>query len=126
MAMGRGSLGALIDDPGPCPVCDGWDCEHRFYGEDHYRIGDPMSKHPIVGKRHIPAPHTIFNRDTGQVIRAKGDLLSDEEAVRYGIPIPQGPAQGRKKGRRQRPSTIQGPQGPEENRAHQPDDNRTA
>jgi hypothetical protein len=114
----------LIEDPGPCPVCDEDDCTHSFYGEDFYRIGDPMAKHPIVGRREIPAPHRIFHE--GRLMFAEGDLMNAEEAIRFGVPLPAGVAPPRKKGRRQRPSTIQGPQGPTEDRAHHPEDNRQA
>ena len=44
MSVGRESLAALFDDPGPCPVCDDFDCTHQFYGDDHYRIGDSRAK----------------------------------------------------------------------------------
>lgn len=44
MTVGRESLALLIDDPGPCPVCDGDDCTHAFYGDQHYRIGDSRAK----------------------------------------------------------------------------------
>lgn len=121
---GLRSLGQLIEDPGPCPVCDEHDCEHHFYGEEHYRIGDPMAKHPIVGRRDIPAPTAIYENE--RLMFAAGDLMSPEEAIRYGVAVPGAQAPRRKKGRRQRPSEIQGPQGPSENRAHHPEANRQA
>jgi len=44
VSVGRESLALLIDDPGPCPICDGDDCTHTFYGDQHYRIGDGKAK----------------------------------------------------------------------------------
>lgn len=124
-AHGLGSLGRLVVDPGPCPICDEDDgaCTHHLFGEDHYRIGDPAEKHPVTGRRYIPAPHRIVVND--QVRFQKGHLMTEDEAAEHGVTLPAGAAPRRKKGRRQRPSTIQGPQGPTEDRAHHPEDNRT-
>jgi hypothetical protein len=126
--MGRGlrSLGLLIDDPGPCPICDQepGECTHHLYGEAHYRIGDPKEKHPVAGRRWIPAPHQIVVGD--QVKFQAGSLMTEDEAIEHGVSLPAGAAPRRKKGRRQRPATIQGPKGPTEDRAHHPEDNRQA
>lgn len=122
--MGLGSLGLLIDDPGPCPVCDETDCTHIFYGDEHWRIGDGGEKHQLISRRHIPAPHRIYSQ-AGRLLFAQGDLMAAEEAIEHGVPIPGQTGPGRKKGRRQRPSTAASPQGPEENRAHQPDQSRS-
>ena len=123
---GRGSLSVLLAEPRPCQVCDEFDCTHQFYGDDHYRIGDPMAKHPLIGRRNIPAPHHIHHPDTGQLLFAEGDLMAAEEAAEHGVPIPGGVGPPRKKGRRQRPTETQGPQGPTEDRAHHPEANRQA
>lgn len=126
MPAGLRSLALLVGDPGPCPVCDEPDgtCSHRFYGDEHYRIGDPKEKHPILGRRYIPSPRRIEH--DGRLMFTEGQLMTAEEAERFGVPIPQG-ATPRKKGhRRQRPSEVQGPQGPTEDRAHHPEANRKA
>lgn len=44
---GYESLAALIDDPGPCPVCDEYECTHAFYGDEHYRIGDSAQRRKL-------------------------------------------------------------------------------
>jgi hypothetical protein len=121
---GLGSLHLLIEDPGPCPVCDGYDCGHQFHGDEHFRMGDPMAKHPLVGRREIRAPRRLYRPD-GSLDFAEGAVMTAEEAMRHGIAIPAG-TPARKKGRRQRPSTSQGPQGPTEDRAHHPEANRKA
>lgn len=126
MARGLGSLARLIEDPGPCPICDvdAGECTHHLYGEDHYRIGDPASKHPVLSRRTIPAPHRIEKND--RVLFQKGHLMTEEEAIEHGVTLPAGASPRRKKGHRQRPATTQGPKGPTEDRAHHPEDNRTA
>lgn len=126
MARGLGSLGRLVVDPGPCPVCDAEDleCTHRFFGDGHYRIGDPPEKHPLLGRRWIPSPRRIVEHD--RVIFTEGALMTEEEAIAHGVPIPADPPPRRKKGRRQRPAEHQGPKGPQEDRAHHPDDDRQA
>jgi hypothetical protein len=123
---GLGSLARLIEDPGPCPICDEPDgtCNHRYYGQEHYRIGDPAEKHPVLSRRIIPAPHQIVVNE--QVRFQKGHLMTVEEAVEHGVTVPAEAAPRRKKGRRQRPSETQGPKGPEEDRAHTPEDDRQA
>lgn len=124
-AHGPGALRSLIGDPGLCPVCDEApeDCHHGFLSADQYRIGDPKEKHPILGRRFIPAPRRI--EQDGRLLFAEGALMTADEAQQHGVAIPQGTAP-RKKGHRQRPATIQGPQGPQEDRAHHPADNRKA
>jgi hypothetical protein len=126
MGRGLGSLARLLVDPGPCPVCDAdaGECTHQFFGEEHYRIGDGAEKHPVLGRRWIPAPHQIVVNE--QVRFQKGHLMTEDEAIEHGVTLPAGAAPRRKKGHRQRPSTTQGPKGPEEDRAHHPEDNRTA
>lgn len=110
-AHGLGSLGRLVVDPGPCPICDETDgaCTHHLYGEDHYRIGDPASKHPVLSRREIPAPHQIINPNTGQVLFPKGKPMTVEEAIAHGVAVPAEAAPRRKKGRRQRPPTTTAP-----------------
>lgn len=126
MPAGLGSLGRLVEDPGPCPVCDepAGECNHRFFGEEHYRIGDDPEKHPVLGRRWIPCDRRIVIDD--QVKFNPGSLMTEAEAIEHGVTIPGQAAPKRKKGHRQRPSTPQGPQGPSEDRAHHPGDNRTA
>lgn len=117
----------LFPEPRPCPVCDRFDCTHRFYGDDHFRIGDPMEKHPKMKGRTIPAPHRIVDEDLERVVFGPGDLMTAEEAVRYGVALPgQAPPDGRRKGMRQKPSTPARPQGPENDRARRPARNRGA
>jgi hypothetical protein len=124
MGYGLAALGRLIEDPGPCPVCDAesGECTHRFYGDEHYRIGDSAEKHPVLGRRYIPAPHQIVV--AGQVRFRKGGLMTDDEAIEHGVTIPGQAGPPRKKGRRQRPAETQGPKGPTEDRAHHPEENR--
>jgi hypothetical protein len=125
-AHGLGSLGRLLVDPGPCVICDAdsGECTHHLYGEHFYRIGDPKEKHPTLARRTIPAPHRI--EKDGRVLFTEGAPMTPEEAIAHGVPVPAQAAPRRKKGRRQRPTEIQGPKGPQEDRAHHPGDDRQA
>ncbi len=101
MGTGLETLGLLLDERGPCPVCDADDdtCTHAFYGDQHYRLGDPREKHPLIGRRHVPSPRFIYDAD-GRLLFAKGDPMTDDEAARYGVAIPAPAAPARKKGHR--------------------------
>lgn len=126
MPAGAESLHLLVGDFAPCPICDELDCSHEWYGKEHYRVGDPRDKHPIIARRHIPAPRRIYS-DAGQLLFAKGNLMTADEAAAHGVPIPGQAGPGHEKGRRrQRPSTEQGPKGPTEDRARKPGENREA
>ncbi len=121
------TLAGLLVDRGPCPVCDEDNCTHRFYGDDHYRLGDPTGKHPRYRDpaTHIRAPHRIVDEELERVVFATGDLMTEEEARRYGVlPPPADPgAPARRKGRRQAPAET-GPKGPDEDRARRPAEDR--
>lgn len=124
MPAGAQSLNLLVDGCAPCPICDELECTHEWYGKEHYRVGDPREKHPVIARRYIPAPWRIERNE--RLLFAKGNLMTADEAAEHGVPIPGQTGPGRKKGRRQRPSTNQGPKGPTEDRAHKPGDNREA
>lgn len=96
------SLVTLLGERGPCPVCDEFDCNHQFYGDDHYRFGDPMSKHPRMQGRTIPAPTRIVDPDTERVAFGVGDLMTPAEAERYGVTKPAPAPKGKRKGERSR------------------------
>lgn len=103
MTVGRESLVSLIEDPGLCPFCSEYDCEHQWYGQEHYRIGDdPAEKHPLISRRDIPAPRRIYSPE-GQLLFAEGGLMAAEEAIAHGVAVPGQPGPPRPKGRRRRP-----------------------
>lgn len=100
--MGRGSPADLfraLGEPQPCPVCDDFDCEHQFYGEEHWRIGDPMAKKYDKQGRTIPCPRRLIDPLTERVV-GKGHMLTPEQAARLGV-LPAGTAipAGARKGR---------------------------
>ena len=91
----------LLGERGPCPVCDQFDCTHQFYGDNHYRFGDPMAKNPRMKGRTIPAPHRIVDEANERVVFGAGDLMTPAEAEKWGVTVPASPAPGRRKGETQ-------------------------